>query len=108
MKKIFLLAVTTLLAFQFAFSQRITLYGKLSGDDFKLVERAVSDIFSQTNLLNIPLYHDNTLLTKLDRNNLPDFNSIAGYYSFNETFVESMGCFEINRIVGQRSNNSAT
>lgn len=107
MKRLFLLFSFTILASYYAAGQRITIYGKLSGDDFKLVERAISDIFGQTSIINLPLYHENTLLTKLDRNNLPDHSSIAGYYSFNEAFVEPLACIGVNRMIGQRSNENA-
>jgi hypothetical protein len=88
--------------------QRLTLYGKMSGDDFKVVERTITDIFSQTGLLNLSLYHENTLLTKIDRNKLPNYDEIAGYYSFNEAFVEGIPCASVGRIALQRANESSS
>jgi hypothetical protein len=106
MKKIVFLIGITLLKSSLALGQRIILHGKMSDGDFKLVERVLSEIFDRTSLINLSLYHENTLLTKVDRNNLPDHSSIAGYYSFNETFVEALTCAKVTREIGKLSKES--
>lgn len=107
MKKKIILLSFLLLNITSVFGQRLTLYGKMSADDFKLVEQTIVDIFGQSSLLNFSLYHGNTLLTKIDRNKLPSYEEIAGYYSFNEAFVESVPCSGVGRIVAQRANEAS-
>ena len=106
MKKSLFSILFLFVSFNPIFGQRITLYGKMSGDDFKLVERTIADLFSQTSLIKLPLYHENTLLTKIDRNRLPRFDAIAGYYNFNEVFTQSLNCNGVKRIVSLYDNNA--
>ena len=72
-----------------------------------MVERFISDVYAQTTINAISLFHGNSQLCKIERGRTITASEIAGYYSFNESFVEPITCEGVVRILSQKENQQS-